>query len=173
MKKIDAGDWGAELAPVRSLGYQVRRCHRRFDRFLNAVLSEHGLKTGYWYYLRVLWREDNLTQKQLSDLTNVTENTTAAMISGMISAGLITRSRALDDRRRMSIRLTELGRSFESKLMPYAHHINDLAAEGVSKEDMATCLKVLDKLSLNLAEAYDGYIRSEDRSLALAPPVPD
>lgn len=55
-----------KLDPEQSLGYQVRRCHRRFDRLLSAYLARHDLKTGFWYYLRVLWLKDGVTQKYLT-----------------------------------------------------------------------------------------------------------
>ncbi|MFK5073796.1 MarR family winged helix-turn-helix transcriptional regulator, partial [Klebsiella pneumoniae] len=77
------------LFPTRSLGYQVRRCHRRFDRLLSSRLARHGLDTGFWYYLRVLWHGDGVNQKYLSDATGVAENTTAKLITAMEKRGLV------------------------------------------------------------------------------------
>ena len=139
------------LQPEESLGYQVRRCHRRFDRLLNAVLAREGLKAGYWYYLRVLWLEDGLTQKQLSDRTNVAENTTAVMINGMVADGLVERRQQLGDRRKQNIVLTERGRELETRLMHHATSINDLASADIPADEVAICLSVLARVSRNLA----------------------
>lgn len=139
------------LSPEDSLGYQVRRCHRRFDRLLNACLSRHDLKAGYWYYLRVLWLGDGVTQKYLSEMTNVTENTTVALINGMVRDGLVKRVRDLQDRRKQRIFLTERGRGLETELMHYARDINSVATVGIPDDDLAMCISVLTRMSQNLS----------------------
>ncbi len=141
--------------PESSAGYQVRKCHRRFDRLLQSHLAGHGLKTGYWYYLRVLWIEDGLSQKALSERTNVVENTTATMINGMVRDGLVERRRDDQDKRKSRIELTEYGRSLEAELMHYAVDINRIAAAGIDESEVQTCLSVLQRMSENLACAFD------------------
>ena len=42
------------IEQARSLGFQTRRCHRAFDRVLNATLGPVGLSSGFWYFLRAL-----------------------------------------------------------------------------------------------------------------------
>ncbi|WP_238473979.1 hypothetical protein [Altericroceibacterium spongiae] len=77
----------SHLEPKLSAGYQVRKCHRRFDRLLNFYLAHHNLKTGFWYYLRILWLQDGVSQKYLSDMTNVAENTTASILTPWLRKG--------------------------------------------------------------------------------------
>ncbi len=146
---------GKHLDPERSAGYQVRRCHRRFDRLLTSYLARHGLKTGFWYYLRILWIEDGVSQKELSALTNVAENTTASLLNMMVAEGLVTRTRDEHDRRKVRIHLTERGRSLEAELIDYAADLNMVAAAGVTPAEMETCLSVLRRMSANLAEALE------------------
>ena len=142
------------LDPRLSAGYQVRRCHRRFDRLLNACLAPHGLKTGYWYYLRVLWIEDGLTQRALSERTNVTENTTASIINAMAKDGLVVRMRDARDKRKQRIVLTDYGKSLEAELMHYAVDINRLALEGIDRREIEACMLVMNRMSENLANAF-------------------
>ncbi len=139
-----------QLFPTRSLGYQVRRCHRRFDRLLSSRLARHGLDTGFWYYLRVLWHGDGVNQKYLSDATGVAENTTAKLITAMEKRGLVTRTRDRIDRRQLLIALTDSGRALEQELLPYAVEINSAATKGIEPEDVETCLSVLNRMSENL-----------------------
>lgn len=146
---------GLQVKPGASAGYQVRRCHRKFDRLLTAYLSRHGLKTGFWYYLRVLWIEDGVSQKYLSDMTNVAENTTASILNSMAQEGLITRERNAHDKRKFDVCLTKKGRALESELMGYAAKINAIASEGIDPEEIERCLVVLGKMSANLADAFD------------------
>ncbi|MBT2246760.1 winged helix-turn-helix transcriptional regulator [Sphingobium sp. BHU LFT2] len=139
-----------QLDPEKSLGYQVRRCHRRFDRLLNAYLSPHGLKSGFWYYLRVLWLGEGVTQKYLSDMTNVAENTTVTMINGMVAQGLVERTRDASDRRKLRIFLTDQGRALEQEMMQYAIDINQAALAGIDPQEIEICASVLGRMSANL-----------------------
>ena len=141
------------LPPERSLGNQVRRCHRMFDRLLGAYLSRHKLNSGFWYYLRALGIEDGLTQKRLSDLTNVTETTTVTMIDLMIKSGLVARSRDPRDRRKLRVSLTRHGRELHDELLPYAFEINAIASAGIDRAELETCLSVLMRMSANLQES--------------------
>lgn len=145
----------SHVDPEESAGYQVRRAHRRFDRLLNAYLSRHGLKTGYWYYLRVLWLEDGVSQKYLSTKTNVAENTTASTVNAMVIDGLVTRTRDSADKRRFAISLTDRGRALEAELMQYAERINAVATKGIADDDIEQCLATLARMSENLALAMD------------------
>jgi DNA-binding MarR family transcriptional regulator len=141
----------ADLRPEDSLGFQVRRCHRAFDRVLNAHLAKEGLTSGFWYFLRALWREDGATQKRLSQLNNVSEPTTVTAITGMTRIGLVTRRRNTEDARKINILLTPRGHALKGELMPAAIRINDIASAGIPAKDLRTCLSVLDRMSENLS----------------------
>ena len=54
-----------DLPLEKSVGYQVRMTDRALQRYLHAKIGPHGVTLGMWY-LRILWREDGLTQRELS-----------------------------------------------------------------------------------------------------------
>jgi DNA-binding MarR family transcriptional regulator len=139
-----------DLRPDDSPGFQVRRCHRAFDRVLNAYLSREGLTSGFWYFLRALWQENGATQKRLSQLNNVTEPTTVTTLNAMTRIGLVRRERNVGDRRKLNVFLTPRGEALKAELMPYAFRINAIACEGVVAADVETCLRVLKQMSANL-----------------------
>lgn len=138
------------LPPDQSLGFQVRRCHRAFDRVLNARLAPAGLSSGFWYFLRALWQENGATQRRLAQLNNVTEPTAVTVLAAMERLDLIRRHRNVQDRRKINVFLTPRGQAMEADLIPTAARINALAGEGVSPADLATCLSVLKRMSDNL-----------------------
>jgi DNA-binding MarR family transcriptional regulator len=140
-----------DLRPDDSLGFQVRRCHRAFDRVLNAYLSREGLTSGFWYFLRALWQENGATQKRLSQLNNVTEPTTVTTLNAMTRIDLVRRERNAGDRRKLNVFLTPRGEALKSELMPRAFRINAIACEGIGAADVETCLRVLKQMSANLA----------------------
>lgn len=139
------------LPTHKSAGYQIRKTHREFERMLNALLAPYDLKAGYWYYLRALWRENGISQRELSDSLNVAENTTVSMIAGLEKAGLVRRERDANDKRRINVFLSRDGRDLERKLMPLAIQINEIATAGISPEQVDIFLSVLRKARENLA----------------------
>ena len=140
----------ADLAPERSLGFQVRRCHRAFDRVLSGHLAPSGLSSGFWYFLRALWQEDGATQKRLAQLNNVTEPTAVAVLGAMERLGIVRRERNAVDRRKVNVFLTERADDLKAQLMPVAHRINEIAGAGIAPADIDTCLAVLNRMSENL-----------------------
>ena len=140
-----------DLQPAESLGFQVRRCHRAFDRLLNAHLARDGLTSGFWYVLRALWQENGATQKRLSQLNNVTEPTTVTTLNAMTAIGLVRRERNVEDRRKLNIFLTPRGESLKPELMPTALRIIVIASAGITPAEMEIGLRVLKRMSENLS----------------------
>ena len=67
--------------PGRSLGYLIRDTFRAFNRLLHDLIEAHGVAIGHWYFLRELWVEDGLTQRELSRRAGIMEPTTAAAVT--------------------------------------------------------------------------------------------
>src|SRR6266511_889072 len=66
----------SEFPPSESSGYLVRDAHRAFQRLLERRIAAYGVTRGQWYFLRVLWNEDGLTQRELSARVGMMEPTT-------------------------------------------------------------------------------------------------
>jgi len=56
-----------DAVPDDRLAHLVRDAARAFVRALQWRLAEHDVSFGHWTFLRILWEQDGLTQKQLSD----------------------------------------------------------------------------------------------------------
>jgi DNA-binding MarR family transcriptional regulator len=139
--------------PLKSVGYQVRATHRAFARLLQRRLAEHGLNTGYWYVLRVLWEKEGLTQRELADEVNLRESSMMLMLKAMENDGWIRRVRDKDDRRRVRTHLTAKGRRLKRRALPNAGAINAVAAKGLTANERKTMLTALRKMRDNLERA--------------------
>src|SRR3546814_2331421 len=90
----------------RSIGYLARVVFRSFSRLLERRTLTHDVSAGQWRFLRQLWREDGITQRELSERVGMREPTTVVALKGLEKAGLITRKKTTDDRRKTFIHLT-------------------------------------------------------------------
>ena len=142
-----------ELPFDLSVGYQLRMANRAMQRYLQARIEPHGVTLGMWYFLRALWQEDGLTQRELSQRIGTMEPTTLTALAAMERSGLVTRERDPQDRRKLSVRLTAHGQALRSRLLPYAREVVEQATHGMSVAERAQFLRSLALVQSNLADA--------------------
>jgi DNA-binding MarR family transcriptional regulator len=133
-----------------SPGYQVRMTHRALQRHLAIKIKPYGVTLGMWYFLRALWHEDGLTQRELSRRIGTREPTTMTAIMAMEASGLVKRVRNDADRRKQNVFLTAKGKRLKSKLLPLAREIVDKATAGFSERETALLLAFLGRVQGNL-----------------------
>jgi DNA-binding MarR family transcriptional regulator len=142
---------GDEALPLeRSVGYQVRMTHRALQRYLQINIKPHGVTLGNWYFLRALWHEDGLTQRELSRRIGTREPTTMTAILAMEASGLVKRVRNSDDRRKQNVFLTAKGRRLKSKLLPLAREVVNTATTGLNEREIGLFLGFLGTVQRNL-----------------------
>jgi DNA-binding MarR family transcriptional regulator len=139
-----------DFAPHTSTGYVVRDANRAFQRLLEKRLAPFGITRGQWYFLRVLWIEDGLSQRELSARVGTMEPTTAVALQGMQRAGLIRRVRSADDKRRTEVWLTAKAKRLKAKLLPIAREITEEAAVGLTRREIDTFLRLARHMTRNV-----------------------
>ena len=140
----------AELPYDQSVGYLLSDTQRLLYRALQARLMPHEVAAGTWHFLRAIWREDGLTQRELSQRVGILEATTGQALENLEKAGCIHRVRNSDDRRKVNVYLTRRGRDLAQELLPMAIELNDLALEGFSPREAAQFREYLDRMRQNL-----------------------
>ena len=138
------------LHPMDSIGYLARINFRAFSAELEKLTRAQGVSAGQWRFLRVLWEEDDLTQREVSDRVGVREATTVRAMAGLVRCGLVVRHPSTSDKRKMQIKLTRKARLLKSKLMPMVSEVNERAVSGLSKRDVDTARRVLAHTYRNL-----------------------
>ena len=139
-----------ELPPRLSSGYLVRDAHRAFQRLLERRIASYGVTRGQWYFLRVLWIIDGLSQRELSARVGMMEPTTVVALRSMERAGLIQRVRGDDDRRKVLVFLTAKARHLRDELLVVAKSITDEAEDGVAARDLSIFRRVITRMTANL-----------------------
>lgn len=141
-----------EFHSETSVGYLLRDTYRAFTKVLQMRIATEGVTIGQWYFLRVLWDEDGLTQRELSQRVGMMEPTTVTALNGMEKRGYVRRVRNAEDKRKVNIYLTDRGRSLRNILLPHAIDVNIRAVAGVSAEDVETVRRTLHAMKRNLAD---------------------
>ena len=119
-----------------SLGFMLTMTERRLKPLLKKciALEGEGLTYGMWFFLRVLWEADGLTQKELSDRVGMMQPTAVAALRSMEKQGFVQIKPDPDDRR----------------MLPMVKGINDFALKGISADEFDALRSVLRKIRANI-----------------------
>src|SRR5580700_10170326 len=139
-----------EFPPHLSSGYVVRDAHRAFQWLLERRIAPYGVTRGQWYFLRVLWITDGLSQRELSARVGMMEPTTVIALRSMERSGLIRRVRGEDDRRKVRVYLSAKAKRLRNELLTVARGITDEAEEGIAPRDLAAFRRIVARMTENL-----------------------
>ena len=126
--------------PIHGVTALLRDAHRTVARALSNKIAPHGVSIGQWHFLRALWEEDGMTQRELSHRVGMMEPTTVTALNGMERRGLVKRVRNPRDRRKLNVYLTETGRGLKAQLLPLEEALNQeisMLATGATGFDQA------------------------------------
>ncbi|MWD29110.1 MarR family transcriptional regulator [Aquicoccus sp. SCR17] len=149
---IDTPDSSDPEITEERLARLVRLAARAFNRSLQLRLQAEGVTFGQWIFLRILWYNDGLSQRELSKRANLTEPTTHTALTRLENHGIIVRKQDETNRRRFRSFLTRKGWELRDRLEPMAVEANTRALHGVSSEEERIIRKGLLKIIENLED---------------------
>ncbi|MDB5913774.1 MAG: transcriptional regulator, MarR family [Ramlibacter sp.] len=132
-----------EAVPNDRMAHLVKDTARIFLRSLGVRLAQHDVSLGHWTFLRILWEQDGLTQRELSQIAGLMEPTTAVALRSMEALGYVRRDRMAGNRKNMYVFLTAQGRAMRKTLVPLAEAVNALAVQGLKESDIDTTRRTL------------------------------
>jgi MarR family transcriptional regulator, organic hydroperoxide resistance regulator len=137
----------------RSFGHKVYKSARLINHRLGRNFKESNFEitTEQWKILLYLWREDGQTQNSLAISTGKDEPSVSRIINTMVKHNLVIRCHHPKDRRTNLIYLTETGKNIKEDLMALGGKTNSEATQGIELEELAICIRVLDKVIENLS----------------------
>jgi DNA-binding MarR family transcriptional regulator len=149
-KTRETDDSRIDFPLAESSGFLVRDANRAFQRLLEKRIAPYGVARGQWYFLRVLWSEDGLSQRELSARVGTMEPTTVIALRSMEKSGLIRRERSSDDKRRSQVWLTAKAQRLRDELLAIARGITDAAEDSISRDELAQFRRAIRRMTENL-----------------------
>lgn len=142
-------------------GNMVSRIKQLSSRIFERILSEQNIDAfngAQGRILYVLWQEENISLKELSDRTGLAATTLTSMVDRMESSGLVCRVPDQRDRRKTLLLLTEKARSLEVDYMVVSGQMSEIFYAGFSDEEIRLCEAMLERIYDNL-KLHDQIIR--------------
>ena len=118
-------------------------------RVLDQQIARHGITSGTFFYLRVLWQENGISQGDLARRVNCSAPTANAALRKLQTAKLVVLNSDPEDGRRVTVSLTRKGRELEQKILPIMAERNKLLSRGMSKKQIDELRRTLTLLQAN------------------------
>ena len=150
------------MDPLYELALSLKAANRGLERAANEAMQPLGITAAQADVLSVLARAGPLSLKELGELLIAEAGHPSRMVDRLVSAGLVERRPAEDDRRRVVLSLTPRGRRLEKRAQAARRQIEDLGRQLVGGRDVTPTLAFLREL---LAETPYGALIERRRAL--------
>jgi DNA-binding MarR family transcriptional regulator len=134
----------------QSLGFLVAQLAKKMTAEFNSLLAEHGLTTTQWGVLACLWREDGLTQLEISRRTGIDAATLTEMLKRMATRGLVRRERDPHNNRYQRVYLAVHDADLRDTISSLAAGVNEHAFTGFTPTDRARLITLIGRALANL-----------------------
>jgi len=103
---------------TRSLPMMLYRALDTVMPSFRKIFNDFGLTEQQWRVLRVLWEGDDITIRQLAEVTLIPAPSLVGIVDRLERDGLVARQRLTTDRRKVNVVVTQAGAELEDKIMP-------------------------------------------------------
>lgn len=130
----------------------------RVGKMTRAIAIQRFTKENFpltpeqYTVLTAILDHDGLYQRQISAITLKDRPNITRIINILEKMGFVTRTSDVNKRKIIKINITEKGKEAYNQALPTVLELWQESVEGVSDEELQSCLKVLNKIKVNLEE---------------------
>lgn len=104
-----------QLKLSNQICFPVYAASRLITREYQPYLDKLGITYPQYLVLMVLWETDGITVNEIAQKLILNTNTVTPLLKRMETQGLITRTRAATDERKVLVQLTEKGKTLQTE----------------------------------------------------------
>lgn len=150
--------------PMKDLFMDLRRIMRAMDVYSRQLSGSHGLTGPQMLCLREIAEQGSLTTGALALAIALSPATLTGILDRLEVRGLVSRERRPEDKRRVLVSLTALGRQMAQELpSPMQERFGDLLQE-LSTEEQAVIRKALNRVAKMMEEEAPTISRKQRKA---------
>jgi MarR family transcriptional regulator, organic hydroperoxide resistance regulator len=131
------------MKPTECIFFQLAKASQNSVRFWGQRAAELGVTAAQAMVMRFLFDEDSITSKELGERVQLDSATLTGIIDRLEAQGLVQRAEHPDDRRAISVRLTEVGHETAAKIAQLSEEANRDFLKDFSPEEEGTLRRLL------------------------------
>jgi MarR family transcriptional regulator, lower aerobic nicotinate degradation pathway regulator len=129
-----------------SVGFLLAKAYQRACVLFKEEFESHDLTPQQFGLLGFLWKEDGLTQSELSAKSQIDRTTMGGLIDRLEKEELLARKSHPEDRRAYRICLTEKGKALQAELAPLALAAQEKFIAKLDPQEVETLKSLLEKI---------------------------
>lgn len=147
------------MEKLREGGMLVAKIHQVAGRIFAKKLKKYNINEinpAQGRILFVLWENDGIPIRQLSEKTLLKKSTLTSMLDRLEDMGYIVRVPSKNDRRKIIIKRTEKDKAFQELYLQVSNEMTDLFYNGLTEKEIDQLETWLRKVLDNLTNADNG-----------------
>jgi MarR family transcriptional regulator, organic hydroperoxide resistance regulator len=141
------------LTLQNQLCFALYAASRAMTNIYRPLLDDLGVTYPQYLVLIVLWEHEPQTVKNLGNLLYLDSGTLSPLLKRLEAAGLITRTRDVEDERAVKVSLTATGRDLKAHVVSFPDQIEQKV--GLPADDFAMLHTLLQQVIVNLTTPDD------------------
>jgi DNA-binding MarR family transcriptional regulator len=129
-----------------SIGFLLSKAYQRAWAIMREEIESYDLTPPQFALLAFLWKQDGLTQVELSERGQIDRTTVGGLVDRLEKIGLVERRQHPQDRRAYKIHLTERGKELEGPLSECAGRSLMKFTKGLNGQEVAELRRMLEIL---------------------------
>ena len=126
-----------------SIGFLLSKAYQRAWAIMREEIESYDLTPPQFGLLSFLWKQDGLTQVELSEQGQIDRTTVGGLIDRLERIGLVERRQHPQDRRAYKIHLTQRGRELEGPLSECAGRTLTKLTKGLNDQEVSELRRML------------------------------
>jgi DNA-binding MarR family transcriptional regulator len=133
-----------------SVGYLLRRAKTLMLDALESAIAERGFT--FTQYIVLAWLREGIATTAKAICTELSHDSgaLARVIDQLAERGLVERTRDLEDRRKVELRLTDLGRQSIEAVIPAVVDVMNWTISDFTREETVELLRLLIKFNASM-----------------------
>lgn len=136
-----------------SLGFLLSISAKLIKRNLDLLLIDYNITSSQWAVLKALSLENNLSQAEIAEKTNIDRATCGAIIDKLIAKQLINKSLSPTDRRSYIVSISAETNDLVNHISHLAEQTNQQALRGFSANEQKQLVAFLHSIIKNLEQS--------------------
>ena len=134
----------------QSVGKYISIIHRTGSSFLLKEFSKFNIGSGQYMYLIHLYKNDGLSQEELTEILNIDKGTTAKSIKKLETEGFVMRVKDKNDKRINRVYLTPKALEIKDEFLSSINAWENTLTSNLSYAEKEQALTLLKKITYNI-----------------------
>ena len=134
----------------QSVGKYISIIHRTGSSFLSKEFSKFNIGSGQYMYLIHLYKNDGLSQEELTEILNIDKGTTAKSIKKLETEGFVMRVKDKNDKGINRVYLTPKALEIKDEFLSSINTWENTLTSNLSYAEKEQALTLLKKITYNI-----------------------